>query len=85
MALQMSALILLSYRYKRDRSPERSSSVEVYILNFNEEIYGEEIQVNFKRRIRDEIRFDSPSQLIEQIEKDIRWAKENVFGKVGIV
>jgi riboflavin kinase/FMN adenylyltransferase len=66
---------------QRDRSPERSFSVEVYILNFNEEIYGEEIQVNFKRRIRDEIRFDAPSQLIEQIEKDIRWAKENVFGK----
>ena len=66
---------------QKDRSPERSFSVEVYILNFNEEIYGEEIQVNFKRRIRDEVRFDSPSQLIEQIEKDIRWAKENVFGK----
>jgi len=66
---------------QKDRSPERSFSVEVYILNFNEEIYGEEIQVNFKRKIRDEVRFDSPSQLIEQIEKDIRWAKENVFGK----
>jgi len=64
---------------QKDRSPERSFSVEVYILNFNEEIYGEEIQVNFKRRIRDEVRFDSPSQLIEQIEKDIRWAKENAF------
>ena len=64
---------------QKDRSPERSFSVEVYVLNFNEEIYGEEIQVNFKRKIRDEVRFDSPSQLIEQIEKDIRWAKENVF------
>ena len=62
-------------------SQKNELSVEVYILNFNEEIYGEEIQVNFKRRIRDEIRFDSPSQLVEQIERDIRWAKENVFGK----
>ena len=66
---------------QRNESQGKSLSMEVYILNFNEEIYGEEIQVNFKRRIRDEIRFDSPSQLVEQIENDIRWAKENVFGK----
>jgi riboflavin kinase/FMN adenylyltransferase len=54
-------------------------SLEVHLLDFNQEIYGEEIQVNFKRRIRDEIRFDSSSHLIHQIQKDIQWAKENVF------
>jgi len=54
-------------------------SLEVYILNFNQNIYGDELQVNFKRRIRDEIRFGSPSDLIHQIRKDIRWAEENVF------
>ncbi len=54
-------------------------SVEVYILNFDKEIYGEEVEIQFRRRIRDEIRFDSPSQLIEQIQKDIEWSKENVF------
>lgn len=57
----------------------KSFSLEVYILNFDREIYGDEIQVNFKKRIRDEIRFSSPSQLIDQIRKDIQWAKENVF------
>jgi len=54
-------------------------SLEVHLLDFDQEIYGDEIQVNFKRRIRDEIRFDSPSHLIDQIRKDIQWAKENVF------
>jgi riboflavin kinase / FMN adenylyltransferase len=54
-------------------------SLEVFILNFNRNIYGEEIQINFRRRIRDEIRFKSPSLLIEQIEKDIQWVRENVF------
>jgi riboflavin kinase/FMN adenylyltransferase len=57
----------------------KSVSLEVYILNFNRNIYGEEIQVNFKRRIRDEVRFESSSLLIEQIKKDIQWAQENVF------
>jgi len=66
--------------------PEQSKkggelSLEVHILNFNREIYGEEIQVNFKRRIRDEIRFTSPAQLIDRIQKDIQWAQENVFRK----
>ncbi|NWG04842.1 MAG: bifunctional riboflavin kinase/FAD synthetase [Syntrophaceae bacterium] len=56
-------------------------SFEVYILDFHHNLYGEEIQVSFKRRIRDEIRFDSPAQLIQQIEKDIQWVKENVFRK----
>jgi riboflavin kinase/FMN adenylyltransferase len=54
-------------------------SLEVFILNFNRNIYGEEIQINFRRRIRDEVRFESSSLLIEQIKKDIQWAKENVF------
>jgi riboflavin kinase/FMN adenylyltransferase len=54
-------------------------SLEVYILNFNEMIYGEEIQVHFKKRIRDELRFESSSQLLDQIRKDIEWAQENVF------
>jgi riboflavin kinase/FMN adenylyltransferase len=57
----------------------KTFSLEVHILNFNHEIYGDEIQINFKKRIRDEIRFDSPSHLIDQIQKDIQWAKENVF------
>ncbi len=56
-------------------------SLEVHILNFDHEIYGEEIQVDFIRRIRDEIRFSSLTDLIAQIRKDIEWAKENVFIK----
>jgi riboflavin kinase/FMN adenylyltransferase len=56
-------------------------SLEVYILDFDRQIYGEEIQVNFQRRVRDEIRFDSVDQLIAQIKKDVEWAQENVFEK----
>jgi riboflavin kinase/FMN adenylyltransferase len=54
-------------------------SLEVYILNFSHDLYGEEIQINFRKRIRDEIRFGSASELIEQIKKDVQWAEENVF------
>ncbi|MGQ9509999.1 MAG: bifunctional riboflavin kinase/FAD synthetase [Thermodesulfobacteriota bacterium] len=54
-------------------------TLEVYILNLDQDLYGEEIQVNFKRRIRDEIRFNSSQELVDQIKKDVLWAKENVF------
>jgi len=65
-------------------SPQRGEkderfSLEVHILNFNQDIYGEKIEVHFKKRIRNEVRFESPSLLIEQIKKDIQYAKENVF------
>ncbi len=54
-------------------------SLEVHILNFSQDIYGEQIRVNFVRKIRDEVRFKTSSLLIEQITKDVRWANENVF------
>ncbi len=54
-------------------------SLEVHILNFSWDIYGEEIQVNFLRRIRDEVRFETSSLLIDQIKQDILWARKNVF------
>jgi riboflavin kinase/FMN adenylyltransferase len=60
---------------------EEPFSLEVHILDFNRKIYGKEIEVRFKKRIRDEVRFESPSLLIEQIKKDIQWARENVFSR----
>ena len=62
---------------------ERSLSIEVHILNFYQDLYGEEIQINFRKRIRDETRFNSPSELMEQIRKDVEWATENVFHSQG--
>ena len=51
-------------------------TVEVHILDFDEDIYGDKIRVNFIRRIRDEIKFSSITALIDQIEKDIQLARE---------
>ncbi|MFQ5716179.1 MAG: riboflavin kinase, partial [Nitrospinales bacterium] len=51
-------------------------SVEVHILDFNRQIYGEEIEVEFVRRLRDEIAFSSADALVCQIQKDIQIASE---------
>jgi len=50
-------------------------SVEAHIFDFDEKIYGQEIEVIFIRRIRSEIKFNSADQLVEQIQKDIQTAK----------
>ena len=51
-------------------------TIEVHILDFNENIYGKKIRVNFVDRIRREIRFSSVEALSEQIVKDIQIARD---------
>jgi len=50
-------------------------TVEVHILDFNQNIYGQKIRVNFVERIRDEIKFPGIAELSEQINKDIEKAR----------
>lgn len=50
-------------------------TVEVHILDFNLNIYGQKIRVNFVERIRDEIKFPGIDELSEQIKKDIEKAR----------
>jgi riboflavin kinase/FMN adenylyltransferase len=50
--------------------PMGKRTIEVNILDFNEDIYGSDIQINFLRRMRNEFRFDSAEQLIQQMHKD---------------
>ena len=40
-------------------------------MNFDEEIYGENIKVTFFKKIRDEKKFSSLNELKSQIEQDI--------------
>ena len=50
---------------------DKAFSVEVHLLDFKENIYGETIRVNFIEFLRDEIKFSNISDLSEQIRKDI--------------
>lgn len=46
-------------------------SVEAYLLDFDAEIYDEEIQLEFVLRLRDEMKYDSVEALIRQINADV--------------
>ena len=45
-------------------------TVEVYILDFNEDIYGDEITVKFRDFLHEEIKFESLEKLIERLDED---------------
>jgi riboflavin kinase/FMN adenylyltransferase len=52
----------------------------VHILDFDQNIYGESIRVNFIQRLRGEIKFDSIDALADQIRKDIKKTREILLG-----
>ncbi len=45
-------------------------TVEVHILDFNEDIYGQEITVKFRDFLHDEIKFEGLEKLIERLDED---------------
>jgi riboflavin kinase/FMN adenylyltransferase len=49
--------------------------LEAYILDFSEEVYGQQATVAFVERLRDEIRFDSAEDLSKQIAKDVQQTR----------
>jgi riboflavin kinase / FMN adenylyltransferase len=55
-------------------------TVEVHILDFQENIYGKIIRVNFIQRLRDEKKFAGIPELTAQIHKDIASARQILVG-----
>lgn len=51
-------------------------TVEVFIFDFDRDIYQEEVRVRFVQRIRDEKKFESPEALVKQISKDVARARK---------
>jgi riboflavin kinase / FMN adenylyltransferase len=46
--------------------------LEAHILDFSGDLYGKEIEVIIKDKLRDIKRFNSDEELVEQIKKDIK-------------
>lgn len=54
-------------------TPERKiPSLEAYLLDFDRDIYGEILTLEFVARLRDEIRYTNVEALIEQIHEDVK-------------
>lgn len=51
-------------------------TIETYILDFSQDLYGREIALYFLNRIRDEVKFSSVDELKGRIWKDVETARE---------
>ena len=60
----------------RPTVPGRDFSIEVHIFNFNDDIYGQTIEVGLIKRIRDEEKFEDLSSLRRQLNLDRETAKK---------
>lgn len=60
---------------KRPTFGESEQTVEVYILNFQGNLYRHELKIDIIERLRREQRFDTIEELKKQIEEDIKQAR----------
>jgi riboflavin kinase/FMN adenylyltransferase len=57
-------------------TPEKQTlSVEAYMLDFDEDIYGQDLRLEFVARLRDELTFGSVEELVKQIWEDVEDAR----------
>ena len=57
-----------------------SPIVEAYIVDFDQDLYGESIEIEFTHRLRDELRFANVEDLVAQMHADVAQAR----GLLGI-
>jgi len=61
---------------KRPTVGGEKTLLEVFIFDFNREIYGERVTIFFKQKSRNEMKFDSLEELKQQIAKDVEIGKQ---------
>jgi riboflavin kinase / FMN adenylyltransferase len=56
----------------------RGELIESYLLDFDGDLYGSELRLDFLRRLRGERRFETPAALIEQMRRDVEETRKVV-------
>lgn len=64
-----------SFGFNPTVSNNRTQKLEVHLFDFNENIYGQRLNVRFLHKLRDEKKFDSIAELKVQIEQDMKNAQ----------
>ena len=54
----------------------RGELIEAFLLDFDRDLYGSELRLEFLERLRGERRFQDPESLIEQMHKDVARTRE---------
>ena len=48
-----------------------ASLLEAHLVDFDGDLYGQDVKVRFVQRLRGEVKFDSVDALVEQIARDV--------------
>jgi len=67
----------------RPTFPGAAPAVELHLLDFRGDLYGQELRVEFCARLRDVLKFDSVEALIEQMRLDERDGRAVLAGQGG--
>ena len=63
--------------YRPTISSERSDRIlEVYLFDFDRNVYGKHLELRFIRYLRPEKKFENVEALVQQIERDVQQARE---------
>jgi riboflavin kinase/FMN adenylyltransferase len=54
----------------------KGQTLEVNIFDFDGDLYGQEVDIAFVARLREERRFDSPEALVAQLQEDKKQVKD---------
>lgn len=53
----------------------QQKNIESYIIDFDKDLYERKIRIQFIKKLREEIKFESPEALSQQIKRDLNAAK----------
>jgi riboflavin kinase/FMN adenylyltransferase len=76
------AVTNIGYRPTFENQPVLAR-VETHLLDYHGDLYGKRVRLEFLDRLRDEQRFPSIDALVQQIQADIRIARQQLSGDVG--
>ena len=57
--------------------------MEAHILDFDEDLYGKTIEIIFRQKIREELKFDGLEALKQQMTVDVQQVRE-VFNQTAL-
>ena len=50
---------------------DHDRAIEAFILDFDGNLYGKSLRLEFVRRLRDQVKFDAVEALLEQVDRDV--------------